>query len=243
MQRNSPIIKAEHTVMYTGNIQEPIYDNVEYIKKPNNSLSNNKKTSEVVKTPTRRTNTPKGRTTNGCNKRYKRGNDRRFQTIIGYDGEVRSPLKDKQNTIVKQVATVQRSKSAQNATTSNNKKVVTKREDIIIAKENDVNNYNVHRSLSLRSPRPNHLEVPASLRDTIYDVTTPKSEKVKRQLSDRVMTPKGGRQEAIPFIKDVLASNRGRNGGNGNPNHQNQRMRTSAAIANLRKSPRAAARF
>ena len=147
---------------------------------------------------------------------------------------------------MKQVATVQRSKSAQNATTSNKKKVVTKREDIIIAKENDVNNYNnVHRSLSLRSPRPNHLEVPASLRDTIYDVTTPKSEKVKRHLSDRVMTPKGGRQEAIPFIKDVLASNRGRHGGNGNnPNHQNnQRMRTSAAIANLRKSPRTATRF
>ena len=170
--------------------------------------------------------------TNGCNKKYKRGNDRRFQTIIGYDGEVRSPLKDKQNTIVKQVATVQRSKSAQNAS----KKVVTKREDILIAKENDVNN--VHRSLSLRSPRPN-IEVPASLRDTIYDVTTPKSEKVKRHLSDRVMTPKGGRQEAIPFIKDVLASNRGR----ANPNHQNHRMRTSAAVANLRKSPRAAARF
>ena len=61
MQRNSPIIKAEHTVMYTGNIQEPIYDNVEYIKKPNIiSLSNNKKTNEAVKTPTRRTNTPKG---------------------------------------------------------------------------------------------------------------------------------------------------------------------------------------
>ena len=34
---------------------------------------------------------------------------RRFQTI-GYDGEVRSPLRDKKNTIV---ATVQRSKSAQ----------------------------------------------------------------------------------------------------------------------------------
>merc|ERR1712018_540856 len=98
------------------------------IKKPPNitSLSNNKKTNEAVKTPTRRTNTPKGRTTsNGCNKKYKRGNDRRFQTIIGYDGEVRSPLKDKQNTIVKQVATVQRSKSAQNATSNkNNKKVV-----------------------------------------------------------------------------------------------------------------------
>ena len=60
MQRNSPIIKAEHTVLYTGNIQEPIYDNVEYKKiPPNNSLSN-KKTSEVAKTPTRRTNTPKG---------------------------------------------------------------------------------------------------------------------------------------------------------------------------------------
>ena len=59
MQRNSPIIKAEHTVMYTGNIQEPIYDNVEYVRKPNISLSN-KKTSEVAKTPARRSNTPKG---------------------------------------------------------------------------------------------------------------------------------------------------------------------------------------
>ena len=50
--------------------------------------------------------------------------------------------------------------------------------------------------------------VPDSLRETIYDVTTPKSEKVRRHLSDRVMTPKGGRQEAVPFIKEVLTVSR-----------------------------------
>ena len=62
-----------------------------------------------------------------------------------------------------------------------------------------------------RSPRP-PVVVPASLRETIYDVTTPKSEKVKRHLSDRVMTPKGGRPEAVPFIKDALTKSRNASG-------------------------------
>ena len=161
-----------------------------------------------------------GRSTAG--RKYKRGDGRRFQTI-GYDGEVRSPLRERQTNIV---ATVQRSKSAQNASSSlNNKKAVTKKEtsSIFNDKENEIIT-NVQRSLSLRSPKPNII-VPASLKETIYDVTTPKSEKVKRHLSDRVMTPnRGGRHEAIPFIKDVLASNR---------TPHKQRVRTGS-----RKSPR-----
>ena len=163
-----------------------------------------------------------GRQTSNSRK-YKRGEGRRFLTI-GYDGEVRSPLKDKQNTIV---ATVQRSKSAQTAIS---KKVV-KKQEVSTNKENEIITNNVQRSYSLRSPMPK-IVVPASLKETIYDVTTPKSEKVKRHLSDRVMTPKGGRHEAIPFIKDVLASNRTPRGRS--PRHHN-RMKTVTAI---RKSPR-----
>ena len=42
------------------------------------------------------------------------------------------------------------------------------------------------------------IEIPSSLKETIYDVTTPKSDKVKRNLSDRVITPgKGGKKEVI----------------------------------------------
>merc|ERR1711899_574436 len=79
-----------------------------------------------------------------------------------------------------------------------------KENDLVICRK-------VQRSLSLRSPRP-PVVVPASLRETIYDVTTPKSEKVKRHLSDRVMTPKGGRPEAVPFIKDALTKSRNASG-------------------------------
>ena len=125
------------------------------------------------------------------------------------------------------MATVQRSKSAQTAIS---KKVV-KKQEVSTNKENEIITNNVQRSYSLRSPMPK-IVVPASLKETIYDVTTPKSEKVKRHLSDRVMTPKGGRHEAIPFIKDVLASNRTPRGRS--PRHHN-RMKTVTAI---RKSPR-----
>ena len=42
------------------------------------------------------------------------------------------------------------------------------------------------------------LEIPSSLKETIYDVTTPKSDKVKRNLSDRVVTPgRGGKKEVF----------------------------------------------
>ena len=41
-------------------------------------------------------------------------------------------------------------------------------------------------------------EIPSSLKETIYDVTTPKSDKVKRNLSDRVITPgRGGKREVL----------------------------------------------
>ena len=70
---------------------------------------------------------------------------------IGYDGEVRTPLKEKKNTLVdRNNAKVQRSKSAQ--TPSNPKKVKKKQLD---DKENEiVFCQTVQRSLSLRSPRP-----------------------------------------------------------------------------------------
>ena len=162
--------------------------------------------------------TPKPRNTQ---RRSKRIEGRRFLTI-GYDGEVRTPLKEKKNILGP--AKVQRSKSAQ--TPTNKSKVIKKSSD---DKENEVFCQKVQRSLSLRSPRP-QIIVPDSLRETIYDVTTPKSEKVKRHLSDRVMTPKGGRQEAVPFIKEVLTVSRG------TPNTNAGMIRLPAK----RKSPRLA---
>ena len=133
-------------------------------------------------------------------RKSKRIEGRRFLTI-GYDGEMRSPLRDRKNT--PNNATVQRSKSAQTPSKKTqlhlNKKDKNEKENL--ENENALCR-NVQRSLSLRSPRP-PVVVPASLKETIYDITTPKSEKVKRQLSDRVMTPKGGRPEAVPFIKVI----------------------------------------
>jgi len=166
-------------------LEEPIYDNIDQVpvqavqaKKPEPKHSH---------------------------RRSKRIEGRRFLTI-GYDGEVRTPLKEKKNTMLDRTAKVQRSKSAQ---TPSNPKKIKKKQQMENDKENNEIAFcqTVQRSLSLRSPRP-QIVVPDSLRETIYDVTTPKSEKVRRHLSDRVMTPKGGRQEAVPFIKEVLTVSR-----------------------------------
>jgi len=148
-------------------------------------------------------------------RKSKRIEERRYLTI-GYTGEkVRSPLKEKQNLI----ATVQRSKSAQTPTKptkvqsrldSGNKNRNRRKqfkdspytENMLYSE----NMSNVRRSRSLRSPNP-LLEIPSSLKETIYDVTTPKSDKVKRNLSDRVITPgKGGKKETTPYIKTALFS-------------------------------------
>ena len=50
----------------------------------------------------------------------------------------------------------------------------------------------VRRSMSLKVAAPDKIEIPPELRDTIYDVTTPKSEKVRRHLSDRMVVSSGG---------------------------------------------------
>ena len=50
----------------------------------------------------------------------------------------------------------------------------------------------VRRSMSLKVSTPDKIEVPSDLRDTIYDVTTPKSERVRRHLSDRMVVSSGG---------------------------------------------------
>ena len=107
-------------------LEEPIYDNIEQVPVPQ---------AKKIE--------PKQR-------RSKRIEGRRFLTI-GYDGEVRTPLKEKKNTLVdRNNAKVQRSKSAQ--TPSNPKKVKKKQLD---DKENEiVFCQTVQRSLSLRSPRP-----------------------------------------------------------------------------------------
>ncbi len=179
---------------------EPIYGNV-----PNANVSSNKSKKNTAR-------------------KTQRKNQRRFQTI-GYDGEVRSPLKDKKNKMAS--ATVQRSKSAQ---TPSHKIQVNKKNG---GKENLLLHDKVQRSLSLRSPKP-QIVVPASLRETIYDVTTPKSEKVKRHLSDRVMTPKAGRpSEAVPFIKDVLTQSRTLRSSPGTPGQQY--LRTKTLVSSARK--------
>ena len=187
-------------------VEEPIYDNIEPVQVP--KIENTK--------------TPKN-----TQRRSKRIEGRRFLTI-GYDGEVRTPLKEKKNILGP--AKVQRSKSAQ--TPTNKSKVIKKSTNGNDDKENEVFCQTVQRSLSLRSPRP-QIVVPDSLRETIYDVTTPKSEKVKRHLSDRVMTPKGGRQEAVPFIKEVLTVSRG------TPNVNGITPRITPRVPK-RKSPRLA---
>jgi len=130
-------------------------------------------------------------------RKSKRLEGRRFLTI-GYDGEVRSPFRERQNVL----PTVQRSKSAQTPKAKNITSAP-KREnsDDEIFAMSEAAAANVLRSKSLRTPNSG-IKVPASLRETIYDVTTPKSEKVRRNLSDRVVTPRAGRQnEAGPFIK------------------------------------------
>ena len=113
-------------------LEEPIYDNVDQV--PVQAVQAKK---------------PEPKHTH---RRSKRIEGRRFLTI-GYDGEVRTPLKEKKNTIVDRTAKVQRSKSAQ--TPSNPKKIKKKQH-----MENDKENSDiafcqtVQRSLSLRSPRP-----------------------------------------------------------------------------------------
>lgn len=137
-------------------------------------------------------------------RKSKRLEGRRFLTI-GYDGEVRSPFRERQNVL----PTVQRSKSAQTPKAKNITSAP-KREnsDDEIFALSEAAAANVLRSKSLRTPNSG-IKVPASLRETIYDVTTPKSEKVRRNLSDRVVTPRAGREnEAGPFIKTVLTNSR-----------------------------------
>ncbi len=58
----------------------------------------------------------------------------------------------------------------------------------------------VRRSHSLRCT-PDRIVVPPELRETIYDVTTPKSEKVKRHLSDRIVSSGSNRKPRRPLVK------------------------------------------
>merc|ERR1719412_196963 len=106
---------------------EPSYGNIEplqvRVRRPPTQAT---KENTVVKTGNKRANTPKG----SAQRKSKRIDGRRFKTI-GYDGEVRSPLRDKKNTPI--IATVQRSKSAQ--TPSNKSKVAKKKNE---EKENDI---------------------------------------------------------------------------------------------------------
>ena len=119
-------------------------------------------------------------------------------TSCRYVGEVRSPLRQQQNVI----ATVQRSKSAQ---TPNPKPTVLKKTSKASETETAVSSPSVSRSRSLRSAADNELKVPEPLRETIYDNSkTPKSDRVKRHLSDRIVTPKGVKNESRPFIKAAL---------------------------------------
>ena len=66
----------------------------------------------------------------------------------------------------------------------------------------------VRRSMSLKVATPDEIVVPPELRDTIYDVTTPKSEKMKRHLSDRIVVSSGGsgknRMRPRPRIKVAI---------------------------------------
>jgi hypothetical protein len=160
-------------------------------------------------------------------RKSKRLEGRRHLTI-GYEGEVRSPLREKQNVM----ATVQRSKSAQ---TPKPKPTLAKKhadnsdDDIFSGFETA----SVLRSKSLRAAST-EIQVPASLRETIYDITTPKSERVRRNLSDRVVTPRGCRNEAGPFIKTALTNSRVK----GSTPMRGQRVAGLGASPTVRNSPR-----
>jgi hypothetical protein len=118
--------------------EEPIYGNIEckiaaekprIASKPAAIYENLPKTPTTSRTFRTTTTTPKGQETRRSGTPSSRQHQRKSKRIegrrhmtIGYDGEVRCPLKERQtNTIV---ATVQRSKSAQ--TPSNKTKVGTK---------------------------------------------------------------------------------------------------------------------
>jgi len=125
-------------------------------------------------------------------KKEKKKEVRRHLTIA-YPGEVRSPLKERQN----QDANVKRSNSDQTPSKKNNP--VKPKPNI---ENNDYVNVVVVRKHSLRSdllmsPRP---DIPTGLQETIADVTTPRSDKVRRAMSDRCHTPR----TTTPFIKGAL---------------------------------------
>ncbi|XP_040578672.1 uncharacterized protein [Lepeophtheirus salmonis] len=153
----------------------------------NVSITNhgNKQTSNGKKSENGK---PRGKNRNRKNGRH---------LTIGYLGEPvgnRSPLKERVNVI-----TVQRSKSAQNPIRNETSKKKKKRQLQYPSSEN----IPVQRSHSCKkSELPN---VPMTLKHTLYDNHSPKIDKVKRNLSDRVMTPtKGGlKNEAIPYMKSV----------------------------------------
>ena len=173
------------------NHDEPIYSNVPI--KTARPYANRERAVAIVEaavsTPqqnrklnnaTPRSSGGSSRARNNRQRKSKRIEERRHLTI-GYSGEVRSPLRERQNTMPPRVATVQRSKSAQNASSSTGKKAGKRMARPAEADIENMNAANVQRSKSLRSPGP-PVVVPASLRETIYDVTTPKSEKVSKCL-------------------------------------------------------------
>lgn len=188
---------------------EPTYSNIEATKRPE-ALYENVKPALPPRQPTpKRTPTRPAsslQTPKAGQRRSKRLEGRRHLTI-GYEGEVRSPLKERQNTPL--MAKVQRSKSAQNPPRKHQNQIKSKNSGGRKMDENGLDFFlaNVQRSKSLRSPGAS-IKVPQSLKETIYDVTTPKSEKVRRNLSDRVMTPRRGKQAAVPFIKTALNTSR-----------------------------------
>merc|ERR1711971_709706 len=139
---------------------------------------------------------------NGSNpsKKEKKKEVRRHLTIA-YPGEVRSPLKERQNLD----ANVKRSNSDQTPSKKHNKPLENNRavkQAPPSAENNDYVNVVVVRKHSLRSdllmsPRP---DIPSALQDTIQDVTTPRSDKVRRAMSDRCHTPRSN----APYMKGAL---------------------------------------
>ena len=199
----------------------PIQENKVEVKTAKSRLMSDKRHDRPVVTKRHETEDEK------VQRKSKRLEGRRHLTI-GYEGEVRSPFRERQNVL----PTVQRSKSAQ---TPKPKSALTKPKTP--KKDDDVFSFSdvasVLRSKSLRTPNSG-IKVPASLRETIYDVTTPKSDKVRRNLSDRVVTPRGCRpNEAGPFIKSALNQSRVRGS---TPMRTHSRI--PAASPQVKNSPR-----
>ena len=139
-------------------------------KKPRISTTTRTPLKTKPSTPTVRITTPQPSPKQSATKKAKRIEGRRHLTIAGFEGEMRSPLKEKQNLI----ASVQRSKSAQ--TPSRQKHVENRlkgspyyrtplknNDENMLTPQSSAKKYSSKKHLSERVPTPKELPIALSL--------------------------------------------------------------------------------